>query len=164
MMPCGNRVTRSESDREVGRKYIHESGCATTWPPSGVTVTITPWPIRTPLRFPFYAWFIQIVELTITIRWTILDPMTSHTQGKSDTPSVVRRKYRTYVSAHNGSTHHITTVLGGSGRSVCWWCGVKGLPPRPPEPVPRVIGVNPDLTGREKAGGGREKEKEPAIV
>ena len=53
---------------------------------------------------PLYAWF--IVELTITIRWTILNPMASHTQGKSDKPSVVRLKFRTYLSAHNGSTHN----------------------------------------------------------
>ena len=53
---------------------------------------------------PFYAWL--IVELTITIRWTVLNPMASHTQGKSETPSVAKRKYRTYLSAHNGSTHN----------------------------------------------------------
>jgi hypothetical protein len=72
--------------------------------------------------------------------------MTSHTQGKSDTPSVVRRKYRTYISAHNGSTHHITKRERPFGllvvRTSSTWIGVNQVRP---------------LTGR-------EKEKRPAIV
>ena len=40
----GNRVKTIERKRRAD--HIHESGCATTKPPSGVT--ITPWPIRAP--------------------------------------------------------------------------------------------------------------------
>ena len=91
-----SRVWLGDNVATFGRDHNSLAYLCTTWIVDGLQEA----PRNT--CHPFYARF--IVELTITIRWTILNPMASHAQGKSDTPSVMRLKYRTYLSAHNGST------------------------------------------------------------